>query len=97
MWDDLGITPDSASFCNAFNEDRERHRLVQRHLCDKLCFWNPQNCFFQDCHSGNLTDLMSKNFHDHFNPAFQEEFNRDFHQKIDFSQKICQCFKFISS
>ena len=85
MWDDLGITPDSASFCNAFNEDRERHRLVQRHLCDKLCFWNPQNCFFQDSHSGNLTDLMSKKFHDHFNPAFQEEFNRDFHQKIDWA------------
>ena len=72
MWDELGIPPDTASFCTAFNKNRERTRLIQRHLCIKECFWNPQDCFLTDCHSGNLEDIMHKDFHENFNPEFRK-------------------------
>ena len=85
MWDDFGIPPELASFCNAFNTNRQRHRLIQRHLCSNLCFWDPQECFLEDSHSGNLTDLMHKDFHDQFNPAFTQQFNRNFKDKIDWA------------
>ena len=83
MWDELGIPPDPSSFCTAFNKNRERTRLIQRHLCSKQCFWNPQDCFLSDCHSGNLEDIMHKDFHENFNPEFRKEFNRNFTDKID--------------
>ena len=38
MWDDLGIPPDTSSFCTAFNRNRDRTRLIQRHLCNNQCF-----------------------------------------------------------
>lgn len=85
MWDELGIPPDSSSFCTAFNKNKERTRLIQRHLCSKQCFWNPQDCFLSDCHSGNLEDIMHKDFHEKFNPEFQEQFNRNFTDKIDWA------------
>ena len=56
MWDDFGISRDSASLCNAFNTNRGRHRHIQRHLCSNRCFWDPQECFLEDFHSGNLQD-----------------------------------------
>ena len=83
MWDDFGIPRDSASFCNAFNANRERHRLVQRHLCINLCFWDPSECLLEDTHSGSLQDLMKKDFHEKFNPSFSEQFQRKFTDKID--------------
>ena len=85
MWDELGIPPDTSSFCTAFNKNRERTRLIQRHLCIKECFWNPQDCFLADCHSGNLEDIMHKDFHEHFNPQFQKQFERNFTDKIDWA------------
>ena len=85
MWDDFGIPRDSASFCNAFSANRERHRLVQRHLCSNLCFWDPRECFLDDTHSGNLQDLMCKDFHQKFNPSFSEQFQREFTDKIDWA------------
>ena len=84
MRDKLGVPPDSASFCTAFNTDRERHRLIQRHLCDRLCFWDPQECFLEDSHSGNLGDIMHQEFHDKFQ-TFTEQFDRKFSDKIDWA------------
>ena len=85
MWDVFGVPPESASFCTAFNTNRERTRLIQRHLCNNLCFWDPQECFLKDSHSGNLSDLMHKGFHEQFNPAFSEQFSRIFRDKIDWA------------
>ena len=28
-------------FCNDYNFNNKRNRLLQRHLCTKKCFWNP--------------------------------------------------------
>ena len=85
MWDDFGISRDSASLCNAFNTNRGRHRHIQRHLCSNRCFWDPQECFLEDFHSGNLQDLMHKDFHDQFNPDFLKQFDRSFTDKIDWA------------
>ena len=32
-------------FCTDFCLGNKRNRLIQRHLCPKKCFWNPQPCF----------------------------------------------------
>ena len=85
MWDDLGIPPDTSSFCTAFNRNRDRTRLIQRHLCNNQCFWTPLDCFFSDSHSGNLEDIMHKDFHELFNPEFKQQFNRTFTGKIDWA------------
>ena len=39
----------------------------------------------EDSQSGNLSDLLHKDFHEQFNPAFSEEFNRTFTDKIDWT------------
>jgi hypothetical protein len=65
--------------------NKKRNRLLQRHLCQDNCFWNPQICFLEQEHSGNLVDLMNKSFHDTFNPAFASQFNRVYAGKIDWS------------
>lgn len=83
MWDELGIPPDSSSFCTAFNKNRERTRLIQRHICSNHCFWDPRNCFLSHCHSGNLEDIMHQDFHENFNPEFKDQFDRRFSGKID--------------
>ena len=70
---DFGLPWDSSSFCTAFSENSQRNRLIQRHLCQKLCFWDPQQCFLDDSHSGNLADLMHKDFHDIFSSSFTEQ------------------------
>ena len=85
MWHNFDIHPYPGSFCTAFNSNLDRNKLIQRHLCDNNCFWNPRHCFLSDSHSGNLTDLMHKSFHDRFNPDFKEQFNRDFGEKIDWA------------
>ena len=85
MWDVFGVPPDSASFCTAFNTDRKRTRLIQRHLCNNMCFWDPHKCLWEDSHSGNPSDLLHKDFHEQFNPAFSEEFKRTFMDKIDWT------------
>lgn len=85
MWDVFGVPPDSASFCTAFNTNRKRTRLIQRHLCNNMCFWDPQKCLLEDSHSGNLSDLMHRDFHEQFNPAFSGEFKRIFMGKIDWT------------
>ena len=82
---EYGLPCSSSSFCTAFSENNRRNRLIQRHVCHKQCFWDPQQCFLEDSHSGNLTDLMSKDFHDLFGSSFTEQFNRDFSDKIDWS------------
>ena len=82
---DFGLPWDSSSFCTAFSENSRRNRLIQRHLCQNLCFWDPQQCFLENSHSGNLADLMHKDFHDGFSPSFQKQFERNYSSKIDWS------------
>ena len=72
-------------FCTDFSMDNKRNRLIQRHLCPNNCFWNPQPCFGDQSHSGNLADLMRKSFHDNFNPPFKSQFKRNNAIKIDWS------------
>ena len=85
MSEEFGVWGDSSAFCAAFSTKHHRNKLIQRHLCDKLCYWDPQPCFFEDTHSGNLADLMHKNFHDKFNPMFEDKFARSFTKKIDWA------------
>ena len=42
-------------FCKDFCFDNKRIRLIQRHLCAMKCFWNPQHCFWDKCHSDNCS------------------------------------------
>ena len=83
IWDNFDIHPYPGSFCIDFNTNCDRNRLIQRHLCDSQCFWNPRQCFLSNSHSGNLEDLMQKSFHDKFNPDFKKQFERVFVEKID--------------
>ena len=83
IWDKFGIHPYPGSFCTDFNTNTDRNRLIQRHLCNNNCFWNPRQCFLPSSHSGNLADLMHKDFHDNFNPDFEDQFKRNFSEKID--------------
>ena len=85
IWEKYDIHPCPGSFCTIFNVNSDRNKLIQRHLCDNNCFWNPRQCFLSDSHSGNLADLMHKNFHDKFNPDFEEHFKRNFSGKIDWA------------
>ena len=85
QFEDFGLPYDSASFCTAFSDNRQRHRFVQMHLCDNMCFWDPKQCFLNDNHSGNLADLMHKDFHEKFNPLFAKQFERNYSGKIDWS------------
>ena len=71
------------SFC--FTKNSRRNSFIQRHLCENYCFWDPKVCFFENSHSGNLFDLMDKKFHRRFNPLFEEQFNRNYSGKIDWS------------
>jgi hypothetical protein len=83
--EEFGLPWNSSAFCTAFSENSQRNRLIQRHLCHKQCFWDPQQCFLEESHSGNLADLMSKEFHDIFGSSFVEQFDRDLSAKIDWS------------
>ena len=71
------------SFC--FTQNNRRNRFIQRHMCENFCFWDPKDCFFESTHSGNLFDLMDEKFHIRFNPLFEEQFNRNYSGKIDWS------------
>ena len=65
--------------------DNKRNRLIQRYLCPEKCFWNPQVCFLDKSHSGNLAHLMRKAFHDNFNPDFEAQFNKNNSLKLDWT------------
>ena len=82
---EFGLPLSSSSFCTAFSENNQRNKLIQRHVCHNQCFWDPQQCFLEESHSGNLADLMSKEFHDIFISSFIQQFDRDFSDKIDLS------------
>jgi uncharacterized C2H2 Zn-finger protein len=77
--------PVNFGFCRDFCVNNNRNRLLQRHLCQENCFWNPRVCLLDQTHSGNLLDLMKKSFHDTFNPAFSSQFHRVYTGKIDWS------------
>ena len=77
--------PVQFDFCRDFSFNNKRNSLIQRHLCSNNCFWNPQPCFLNNHHSGNLVDLMKKSFHDTFNPEFSSQFSRNYSGKIDWS------------
>ena len=68
--------------------------LYQRNLCQKLCFWDPKQCFLDDSHSGNLADLMHKDVHDIFSSSFTEQFGRNYSSKIDWSPTGGPCLKY---
>jgi hypothetical protein len=86
MEDKYGLPPDGIlGFCTAFSMNNKRNRQVQRLLCPNKCYWNPQPCFLEKSHSGNLTDLMKKSFHDLFNPFFKSQFSKSKTSKIDWS------------
>ena len=85
MDEEFGIWGDSSALCAEFSTKHHRNRLIQRHLCDNSCYWDPRICFFEDTHTGNLADLMHKGFHEKFNPMFKDKFHRTFTQKIDWS------------
>ena len=86
MEEHFGLPPDGIlGFCTAFSTNNKRNRLIQRHLCPDSCFWDPRHCFLEETHSGNLTDLMKKSYHDKFNPSFAAQFGRNFTGKIDWS------------
>ena len=70
--------PFFSSIFNVFNFKLYRYkpeRLLQRRICLNFCNWNPSKCFLEESHSGSLTDLMSQDFHNLYNPDFQSQFN----------------------
>ena len=77
MENNFGL-PVNVGFCRDFC-------VNNRHLCQENCFWNPQICFLEQAHSGNLVHLMKRSFLDTFNPAFASQFNRVYAGKIDWS------------
>ena len=84
LWKKFSL-PMLESFCSGFNENNDRNRLLQRYFCEYSCFWDPQICFLEDCHSGNLRDIMRRDFHKQFSPMFEAQFNRKFKEKIDWT------------
>ena len=69
----------SSIFC-IFNFKLYRYkpeRFLQRRLCLDICNWNPGPCFLEDNHSRNLKDLMSKEFHQLYNPEFVARFKTE--------------------
>ena len=84
MNDKYGL-PFQSGFCADFSMDNKRNRLIQRYLCPEKCFWNPQVCFWDKGHSGNLAHLMRKAFHDNFNPDFEAQFNKNNSLKLDWT------------
>ena len=71
--------PFFTSIFNSFNitsYNLKPQKLLQRRLCLEFCNWNPSNCFLEDSHSGNLRDLMTKDFHNSFEPEFESQFSK---------------------
>jgi hypothetical protein len=77
--------PFQFGFCVDFSVDNKRNRLIQRYLCPNKCFWNPQSCFLDTSHSGNLAHLMRKSLHDNFSPDFESQFDTNKPLKLDWS------------
>ena len=65
------------SLFNRKDYEYRPERFLQRRLCSNLCNWNPAKCFLEDSHSGNLSELTNKAFHDQFNPGFKRLFQED--------------------
>ena len=86
MEEHFGLPMDGIlGFCTYFSTNNKRNRLIQRQLCPKSCFWNPQHCFLDGSHCGNLTDIMKKSYHNKFNPSFASQLDKSFSDKIDWS------------
>ena len=50
---------------------------IARLLCEKQCYFDPSECFFDDNHTFHFKNLMRKDLHDRLNPAFLNILNED--------------------
>ena len=55
---------------------------IARMLCGNQCYFDPNECFFDDAHTFEFRDLMKKSFHEKFNPSFQNIVNERNEQKV---------------
>ena len=85
VWSKKYALPYQENFCSGFNQNKDFLRLLQRYFCEKSCYWDPQICFLEDSHSGNLTDLMDRKFHNKFSSRFEEQFSNKKIEKIDWA------------
>ena len=49
---------------------------IARMLCEKQCYFNPNECFFDDEHTFDYRDLMKKEVHEKLNPNFLNILNK---------------------
>ena len=71
---------------NSEDFDRYIERELQRRFCVKKCYWNPQQCFYLENHTGKLEDLMHKEFHQELNPDFVKLFQINKHPKLQWER-----------
>ena len=88
--EDLGFPLFGISQCHELSQklnsedfDSSIERELQRRFCAKKCYWNPRECFYHENHSGKLEDIMNKDYHQQFNPAFKKQFERNDVPKLD--------------
>ena len=65
------------SVLNAKHNGYRTEKFLQRRICQNLCNWDPSKCFLENSHSGKLSDLMHKSFHNLHNPEFESKFEED--------------------
>ena len=60
--------------------DRESSKvihMIDRLICPRNCYYDPEKCFFDDQHTHDYRELLRKDLHDRFNPEFAELFKKD--------------------
>ena len=55
--------------------DSQTINKIARMLCEKQCYFNPGECFFDDNHTFNFKDLLKKELHEKLNPHFENILN----------------------
>ena len=66
------MDPERLYFSNS-----ETVNKIARLLCEKQCYFDPGECFFDDNHTFNFKNLMRKDLHDRLNPTFLNILNED--------------------
>ena len=60
-----------------YASNSETVNKIARLLCEKQCYFDTGECFFDDNHAFNFKNLMRKDLHDRLNPTFLNILNED--------------------
>lgn len=51
--------------------------MIDRLICPRNCYFEPEKCFFDDQHSHDYKELLHKDVHEKYNPGFAELFHKE--------------------